>query len=87
MEKEGTDGDVSDAKMIWMYAICHGLAKSRAHAAAWAELVGMHDETQPLKGYAPEKWDPRTAEWAPLDLGAQAAAERGGTSLDEAWAL
>jgi hypothetical protein len=89
LEKDGTledsPGDVSDAKMIWIYGLCLNLPELKAAAITWAKVVGLPDPTKPLVGYNPTLWDPRKDEWRPLDLGAQAAAERGGSTLDEAW--
>jgi hypothetical protein len=80
-------GDVSDAKMLWMYSLCVNLPSLTNDVHTWAKMVQLSDEqyTQPLVGYRPELWDPRKEEWRPLDLGAQAAAERGGSTLEDAW--
>ena len=54
-------------------------------AQAWSTAVKLPKPNHPLVGYQAELWDPRKPEWAPLDLAVQAAAERGGTTIDEAW--
>ena len=81
------DGDVSDAKMIWIYALSLSIPSLEKDVEEWVKVVEMKDKTRPLVGYKPELWDCRKTEWAPLDLGAQAAAERGGSSIEEAWML
>lgn len=78
-------GDVSDAKMIWIYSLCLNIESLSAAALAWAKLVQLPDPTKPLVGYKPELWDARKDEWRPLDSGAQAAAEAGGSNIKEAW--
>lgn len=79
-------GDVSDAKMVWIYGLSLNLNDELKSAAkTWANVVGLVDPAQPLKGYKPFLWDPRRPEWRPLDLGVQAAAEAGGSTLEEAW--
>lgn len=80
-----TEGDVSDAKMIWMYALSLNLPSLQAEREAWQKAVKMEDGTRPLVGYKAELWDARLPEWAPLDLGVQAAAEAGGSNIEEAW--
>ena len=80
-----TEGDVSDAMMLWMYALSLNLPGLQAEREAWQEVVKMEDATRPLVGYKAELWDARRAEWAPLDLGVQAAAEAGGSNIKEAW--
>jgi hypothetical protein len=78
-------GDVSDAMMVWIYALCININGLIVVADKWAQIVGMPERRNPLQGYQEDKWDPRKEEWWPLDLGAQEAAERGGTTLKEAW--
>ena len=51
----------------------------------WCIAVNMKDKYNPLQGYQSELWDPRRDEWRSLDIGAQEAAERGGTTLFDAW--
>mmetsp|Transcript_7190 Transcript_7190/g.9330 ORF Transcript_7190/g.9330 Transcript_7190/m.9330 type:complete len:248 (+) Transcript_7190:54-797(+) len=80
-----TAGDISDAKMIWMYALCLNIPSLKQDAFAWAARVKMVDPETPLVGYQPEMWDARIESWSRIDLGAQAAAERGGSSIEEAW--
>jgi hypothetical protein len=82
-----TEGDVSDAKMIWIYALSLSISSLEQEREVWRELVQISDATRPLVGYKAELWDCRKVEWAPLDRGVQAAAERGGSSIDEAWRL
>eukprot|EP00444_Apocalathium_aciculiferum_P045901 CAMPEP_0183550706 /NCGR_PEP_ID=MMETSP0371-20130417/65733_1 /TAXON_ID=268820 /ORGANISM="Peridinium aciculiferum, Strain PAER-2" /LENGTH=254 /DNA_ID=CAMNT_0025754953 /DNA_START=30 /DNA_END=794 /DNA_ORIENTATION=+ len=80
-------GDESDAKMVWMYTMASQLPPCRDTAKAWQSAVNIADPLQPLEGYRAELWDARRTEWAPLDVAVQAAAERAGTSLDEAWVM
>ena len=80
-----SQGDISDAKMIWIYALCCTIPSLQANAVQWAKVVQMPNPKAPLVGYQPELWDPRKEEWRPLDVGAQAAAERGGSTLEQAW--
>lgn len=82
-----TEGDTSDAKMLWMYALSLSIPSLEKEANAWAEVAQMPDKIRPLVGYKPELWDCRKSEWALIDRGVQAAAERGGSSIDEAWKL
>mmetsp|Transcript_13092 Transcript_13092/g.19976 ORF Transcript_13092/g.19976 Transcript_13092/m.19976 type:complete len:228 (-) Transcript_13092:306-989(-) len=84
-EKDSMEGDVSDAKMIWIYGVSLNLKQLQEHAATWARVAKISNPTQPLIGYKEKLWDPRLDEWRPLDLGVQAAAERGGSTLEEAW--
>ena len=85
-DKEHTEGDVSDAKMIWMYAIARNLPSLKENVVPeWQKVVKMADGSLPLKDYQAELWDPRKQEWAPLDTGVQIAAEQGGSSISEAW--
>lgn len=51
----------------------------------WIIAVNIKDKYNPLQGYQSELWDPRINEWRSLDIGAQDAAERGGTTLFDAW--
>lgn len=82
-----TEGDVSDAKMIWMYALSLSMPSLEKERDTWRDIVHMPDAIRPLVGYKAELWDCRKPEWAPLDRGVQAAAEKGGSSIDEAWRL
>jgi hypothetical protein len=86
-DKEHTVGDVSDAKMVWIYSLAINIPELADAAADWQKRVELPEKTTPLVGYTAELWDPRKEEWAPLDLGVQAAAERGGSSIDQAWEL
>mmetsp|Transcript_25362 Transcript_25362/g.37931 ORF Transcript_25362/g.37931 Transcript_25362/m.37931 type:complete len:237 (-) Transcript_25362:277-987(-) len=81
------EGDVSDAKMIWMYALSLSIPSLKKECKAWKEIVQMSDESRPLVGYKSELWDCRKPEWQILDRAVQAAAERGGSSIDQAWNL
>lgn len=81
------EGDVSDAKMVWIYALCLNVPALEEEVAVWQRAVGIKDKAMPLVDYNSELWDCRKKEWAPLDLGAQALAERGGSSIEEAWNL
>eukprot|EP00812_Abedinium_dasypus_P008594 NODE_2346_length_952_cov_417.820513.p1 GENE.NODE_2346_length_952_cov_417.820513~~NODE_2346_length_952_cov_417.820513.p1 ORF type:complete len:256 (+),score=44.37 NODE_2346_length_952_cov_417.820513:76-843(+) len=81
------EGDLSDARMVWMYALGTQLPPCKELATAWAAVACVEKPLEPLHGYNEDLWDPRRPEWAPLDLAIQAAAERAGTSLDEAWSL
>lgn len=83
--QDPSEGDISDAKMIWVYSLCLNIPSLKEDATAWAQHVQMADPEKPLVGYKPELWDARVELWAKLDLGGQAAAERGGSSIDEAW--
>lgn len=80
------EGDISDAKMIWMYAISISIPSLEKEREAWTEVVQMPDKSRPLVGYKADLWNNRDI-WAPLDIGVQNAAERGGSSIDEAWNL
>ena len=82
-------GDVHDAKMIWMYSLAAVLPGKQMSdiAKLWATAAKVESFYEPLVGYKPELWDPRRKEWTALDLLVQEAAIRGGTDLDEAWAL
>lgn len=82
-----TDADLNDAKMIWIYCLAAGIPSLAKSAEVWRSVVGMEDPLKPLVGYDPELWDPRKEEWRPIDLGVQDAAERGGSTIDEAWKL
>ena len=86
-ESGATDGDVSDAKMVWIYAICLSVPSLAVAVEKWRRVVKMGERNNPLKGYNAALWDCRKDEWSPLDLGAQAAAEGGGSSLEEAWKI
>jgi hypothetical protein len=90
LEKDNAmEGDVHDAKMVWMYALATVLPGEQIQEIAklWAKACKIESFYEPLVGYLPEKWDPRRKEWAALDLMVQEASLRAGTTLDEAWAL
>ena len=79
-------GDVNDAKMIWMYSLSCNIPALKAAREQWAETVKMKDPLRPLLKYQSQLWDARHENWRILDLGVQAAAERGGSSVDAVWA-
>ena len=90
LEKDNAmEGDVHDAKMVWMYAMAAVLPGQQTQELAklWAKACQIESFYEPLVGYKPDLWDQRRKEWAALDLVVQEAALRAGTSLDEAWAL
>jgi len=78
-------GDVSDAKMVWIYVLSLNISKLNEAAIQWSNVVQMPHPTQPLNDYNVALWDSRKDEWAKLDLGVQAAAERGGSTFESAW--
>jgi hypothetical protein len=84
--QKGLLEDVNDAKMVWMYCLALNISLLQEAAETWAKIVvAMADSTKPLVGYTATLWDPRREEWRQLYLGVQAAAERGGSTLEEAW--
>jgi hypothetical protein len=89
LEKDGNlDGDVTDAKMVWMYCLAENSPSCKSVAESWALSAQIEDSTQPLKGYQQDLWDARRPEWAALDVAVQNAAESAGVaSLDDEWAL
>ena len=80
-----TEKDEIDAKMVWMYALSLSIPRLKDVSEAWSKVVNMEDEMNPLKSYNVDIWDCRKDEWRPLDLGVQEAAERGGSSVNDAW--
>jgi len=78
-------GDVNDAKMIWMYSLSCNIPALTTERGKWADTVQMKDPVRPLVKYKAELWDARHENWRVLDLGVQAAAERGGSTVDEIW--
>eukprot|EP00977_Amphora_coffeiformis_P009079 scaffold2062_cov166-Amphora_coffeaeformis.AAC.7 len=78
-------GDVSDAKMIWMYALSLNIPSLQAEREAWARTVQLKDPLRPLVKYQAPLWDARREDWRALDVGVQNVAERGGSSVDEIW--
>ena len=81
-----TEGDISDAKMIWIYSLSLNIPSLKDAREAWQNVVQMVDPIRPLVGYNPKLWDPRKDEWKLLDLGIQTVAEGGGcSSIEEAW--
>ena len=79
------EGDVQAAKMVWMYAVALNVPRLEKATPKWAEVAKITTPESPLVGYNSKLWDCRLPEWKPVDIGVQAAAERGGTNLDEAW--
>lgn len=71
--------------MVWIYGFGICLSGCIAKAAAWMVVAKITVREEPLVGFDPEKWDPRLPEWAQLEAAVRAAAEEGGTSLDEEW--
>eukprot|EP00980_Cylindrotheca_fusiformis_P014173 scaffold3720_cov141-Cylindrotheca_fusiformis.AAC.12 len=88
LEKDGASnsvGDVSDAKMIWIYCLALNIPRMKDFVSKWSEVVQLQDLTRPLVGYKPQLWDARHDAWRAVDIGAQVAAEKGGSSIEEAW--
>jgi hypothetical protein len=75
----------TDAKMLWMYSLCLNIPELKHVVETWSNVVQLKEKNKPLVGYKAHLWDPRKEEWRPLDFGAQQAAERGGSSIDQAW--
>lgn len=84
-DASSTDKDEVDAKMVWMYALSLSIPKLSEVSKVWCEVVRMEDKMNPLKNYSVDHWDCRKNEWMQLDLGVQEAAERGGSSVNDAW--
>ena len=80
-----TEKDEVDSKMIWIYALSLSIPSLKDASDAWVKVVKMEDKANPLKKYNGDLWDCRKEEWAPLDLGVQEAAERAGSSFQNAW--
>eukprot|EP00553_Chaetoceros_curvisetus_P004283 CAMPEP_0204630758 /NCGR_PEP_ID=MMETSP0717-20131115/21173_1 /ASSEMBLY_ACC=CAM_ASM_000666 /TAXON_ID=230516 /ORGANISM="Chaetoceros curvisetus" /LENGTH=71 /DNA_ID=CAMNT_0051648125 /DNA_START=75 /DNA_END=287 /DNA_ORIENTATION=+ len=57
-----TEGDVSDAKMLWMYALSLSIPSLEKEVDVWGKVAKMPDKTRPLVGYVPELWDCRKDE-------------------------
>mmetsp|Transcript_8968 Transcript_8968/g.15587 ORF Transcript_8968/g.15587 Transcript_8968/m.15587 type:complete len:231 (-) Transcript_8968:340-1032(-) len=86
-DEKTSDRDVLESKMIYIYALSLSLPSiEESSKESWRKVVKMEDKTNPLKNYDADLWDCRKDEWRPLDLGVQAAAERGGSSFEAAWA-
>ena len=83
-DTKSTEKDVVDSKMIYMYALSLSIPALNSASDVWRTVVKMEDKTNPLKNYNADLWDCRKDEWRPLDLGVQEAAERGGSSFNEA---
>lgn len=86
-DKEKTDRDLLEAKMVWIFSLGTVLPACKEAAQAWGAVACVQNTERPLDGFKPEAWDPRRAEWAALDLAVQAAAERAGTTLEEEWKM
>lgn len=84
-DERRTDKDEMDAKMVYIYALSLSIPALADISDAWRRSVNMKDKRNPLSGYDVDLWDCRKEEWVHLDLGVQAAAERGGSSLKDAW--
>ncbi|KAL7451822.1 hypothetical protein ACHAWC_006174 [Mediolabrus comicus] len=84
-DKNRTEKDVVDMKMVYIYALSLSIESLANEAEAWRKAVRMENKTNPLQNYNGDLWDPRKDEWRPLDLGVQEAAERGGSSFEAAW--
>ena len=84
-DKNRTEKDVVDMKMVYIYALSLSIESLANDAEAWRQAVRMENKTNPLQNYNGDLWDPRKDEWRPLDLGVQEAAERGGSSFEAAW--
>ena len=84
-DKNKTEKDEVDAKMIYIYALSLSIPSLGGASESWRQVVQMEDSSNPMKNYNADLWDPRKEEWRPLDLGVQEAAERGGSSFGEAW--
>lgn len=79
-DENKTEVDIMESKMVWIYSMALSIPSLSNAVKQWQKLVQMKDANRPLIGYQQELWDCRKNEWAPLDLGVQAAAERAGTS-------
>ena len=84
-DKNRTEKDVVDMKMVYIYALSLSIESLANEAEAWRQAVRMENKANPLQNYNGDLWDPRKDEWRPLDLGVQEAAERGGSSFEAAW--
>jgi len=80
-----TEKDEVDAKMIWMYALTLSIPTLSEVSKRWSQVVQMEHVMNPLQNYNVDLWDCRKDEWRSLDLGVQEAAQRGGSSVDDAW--
>ena len=86
-DKEKTDRDLLEAKMVWIFSLGTVLPDCKEAARAWGAVACVQNSERPLDDFKPEAWDPRRTEWAALDLAVQAAAERAGTNLEEEWKM
>eukprot|EP00585_Thalassiosira_rotula_P025070 CAMPEP_0196237308 /NCGR_PEP_ID=MMETSP0913-20130531/6392_1 /TAXON_ID=49265 /ORGANISM="Thalassiosira rotula, Strain GSO102" /LENGTH=150 /DNA_ID=CAMNT_0041518845 /DNA_START=113 /DNA_END=565 /DNA_ORIENTATION=+ len=85
-DERTTERDLMEAKMIYIYTLSLSLpAIDETHKACWRKIVKMEDKLNPLKNYDGDLWDSRKEQWKHLDLGVQEAAERGGSSFNDAW--
>ena len=84
-DDDRTEKDEMDAKMVYLYALSLSIPALEEISNTWRICVKMNDKMNPLADYDVDLWDCRKEEWAPLDLGVQEAAERGGSSFGDAW--
>ena len=85
-DKNTTDRDQMEAKMIYIYTLSLSIPSiDEAFKVRWREIVKMEDKMNPLGNYHADLWDCRKEEWRHLDRGGQEAAERGGLSFNDAW--
>jgi len=81
-----TDRDLTEAKMVYLYALSLSLPSIEERTKErWRKAVSMEEKYNPLKGYDGDQWDSKRGEWRPLDAGVQEAADAGGSSFKEAW--
>ncbi len=84
-DEERTEKDEMDAKMVYIYALSVCIPSLEEKSNNWRKSVNMNDKMNPLADFDVNLWDCRKAEWTSLQLGVQDAAERGGSSVNDAW--
>ena len=91
---DAMEGDVHDAKRIWIYALATTLPGDKIAQVVqlWSKTCKITSIYEPLVGYKPELWNPNLSKqhaktWQALELLVLDAAMRGGTDLEAAWAL
>ncbi|KAL7444434.1 hypothetical protein ACHAXM_012036 [Skeletonema potamos] len=84
-DKNKTEKDEVDMKMVYIYALSLSIESLANESEAWRKVVRMENKANPLQNYNGDLWDPRKEEWRPLDIGVQEAAERGGSSFQAVW--
>jgi hypothetical protein len=84
-DKNKTEKDEVDMKMVYIYALSLSIESLADESEAWRKVVRMENKANPLQNYNGDLWDPRKEEWRPLDIGVQEAAERGGSSFQAVW--